>query len=75
MKQLLLSFALLLIGYLSQAQINKGTILLGGDLSAYKTTNSQNGVSQKVSGISFDPSIGLALGKMCKITCTARAFS
>src|ERR1700742_2487147 len=66
MKKFYLFFSLLLVGYLSQAQIGKGTILLGGSLSVGSSSDNQsaNGVAgAKItsSSVGLSPSIGLAV--------------
>jgi hypothetical protein len=70
MKKLYLSFSLLFIGLLSQAQISKGTILLGGDFgfgtsSDKSTTDGTTPVipstTTKNSQFSLYPSIGKAI--------------
>jgi hypothetical protein len=67
MKKLYLSLSLLFIGLLSQAQITKGTILLGGDLGFYtnsdKTTYQNNFPSiapsnEKSNTVNVQPSVG-----------------
>ena len=69
MKKLYLSFSLILIGFLSQAQISKGTILLGGDFDFATSSNKMttDGVPvtpatiTKNTGFSVYPSIGKAI--------------
>jgi hypothetical protein len=64
MKKLYAAFALLCTGFVSQAQINKGTILLGGDLSVNTTSTSTSGVpsnTSKYSSWEISPSVGLAV--------------
>lgn len=61
MKKLFIVLSLLLCGHLSQAQIDKGTVLLGGDITLSSTTGT--GTSQNVKQQLFlvDPTVGLGV--------------
>ncbi|HXD79569.1 MAG TPA: hypothetical protein VN616_17255 [Puia sp.] len=64
MKKIPLLFSFLLIAFFSQAQIDKGTILLGGDISlSTYSAHSSSGAPPKYQENVFyvDPSIGLAV--------------
>jgi len=68
MKRLYLSSCLLFAGFLSQAQISKGTVLLGGDINfqTYKDEINSGNVPQTVTtskqtGFFFQPSVGKAI--------------
>jgi len=65
MKKLYLSLSLLFIGFLSQAQINKGAILLGGNLEYSESAGSSNVAntpSIKSTNLLLNPSFGKAVG-------------
>jgi hypothetical protein len=68
MKKLYLSSSLLFIGFLSQAQFSKGTVLLGGDINFQSSTDKltvdnapQAGTTSKQTNISLQPSVGKAI--------------
>ena len=64
MKKIYISCPLLLIGFLSQAQINKGAILLGGNLYYNDLSQSSNAPNQppsKSTNLTFSPSFGKAV--------------
>lgn len=62
MKKLYLFFCLILTGFISNAQIGKGTIMLGGNLSYDKLSSSTNGAtSQKSTDLGLNPSFGKAI--------------
>ena len=59
-KYLLLTFSFIVIYAGAQAQISKGTVLLGGDLS-FGTNKTETGtVKSKTTGFSISPSVGIA---------------
>ena len=49
------------LSFISIAQISKGSILLGGDISAYTEKQINNNVEYKVSGVYFSPTVGKAI--------------
>jgi len=63
MKNFYLSISLLIVGFFSQAQINKGAILLGGNFSAGTSSDKPDGVDKalKSTNLSFFPSYGRAI--------------
>jgi len=63
-KLLLLTIAATSIAIASQAQINKGTVLLGGNISGStaKATSSSSTDEQKYRSFNLSPSIGIATG-------------
>ena len=66
MRKLLLSFSLLLGSLLCRAQIDKGSVLIGGDLGVFSTSDKSSGNtinSSKSTGttLNLNPSIGLAV--------------
>jgi hypothetical protein len=64
MKKIYLSCSLLFVGFLSQAQINKGAILLGGNLYYNELSQSSNPANQppsKSTNLTFSPSFGKAI--------------
>ena len=59
-KYLLLTLSFMVIYAGAQAQISKGTVLLGGDLS-FGTNKTETGtVKSKTTGFSISPSVGIA---------------
>jgi hypothetical protein len=65
MKKFYLFFCLLLTGFISHAQIAKGTILLGGNLEYNESSASSNTASgtssNKATGLGLSPSFGKAI--------------
>ena len=65
MKKFYLFFCLVLTGFLSHAQINKGTIVLGGNIAYDETSSSSNTIPgtplNKVTELSLNPSFGKAI--------------
>jgi hypothetical protein len=63
MKKVYLSISLLIAGFISQAQINKGVVLLGGNFSAGTSKDKYDGANSaiKSNGLSFSPSYGRAI--------------
>jgi hypothetical protein len=62
MKKLYLFFCLILTGFISNAQIGKGTVMLGGNLSYDESSSSNNGAaSNKNTDLALNPSFGKAI--------------
>ena len=60
-KKTILTQSVLLLYFISSGQINKGSVLLGGDLWANSIWQENNGVKFKSSGFGFSPLAGKAI--------------
>lgn len=47
--------------FITSAQINKGSLLLGGDFSAYTEGQENNNLKSKISGINISPLVGKSI--------------
>jgi hypothetical protein len=59
-KSTLLFFGILCLAQFSEAQIKKGTILLGGQISAFTTSSEIQLNDYRAEGINISPSVGIA---------------
>src|SRR5882672_936468 len=62
-KKFLLTLTVITVGLASQAQIEKGDLLLGGSLGFNSNTTSVSNVSTTGSNSNLSPELGLAIGK------------
>lgn len=62
MKKIILFYInLFCIAFISQAQITKGSVLLGGGISAFSSKSENNNVESKSHGFNFRPSLGFVI--------------
>ena len=60
-KALLLACAFISIASISQAQIKKGSVLLGGGINFYKNESESSSSESKYNSFGLNPSVGLAI--------------